>query len=188
MNFAILGRHGAGKGTHAKRIAAECGIAHLSTGDIFREEIGSRSELGSLIEPLLGCGQLVPDELTVALIAERIAAARTGFVLDGFPRTLAQAEALDILLSNVRRRLDAVLFLDLGDGIALERILRRARDEERPDDMPDVSAQRLALYHEQTVPVIDRYRRLGRLVEIDADQTIAAIHNEIKAKLDSLEP
>ncbi len=183
MNLAILGPQGAGKGTQAKRLAAERGIAHLATGDIFREEIAARTELGCLLEPLLAEGRLVPDELTVELIAVRIAGARSGFVLDGFPRTLAQAEALDALLASIGRPLMAAIYLHLAYEVALSRIAGRSATEARADDTPEVGARRLAVFREQTLPVVEHYRSLGVLVEIHADRTISDVNEEIAAAL-----
>jgi adenylate kinase len=124
MNLLVLGPQGSGKGTQATRIAAAHGIPHVSTGDMFRAAISDGSELGRQVEPILASGELVPDDLTVALIRERLSEpdAVHGFVLDGFPRNLAQAEALDAMLAEIGRALDAVLFFDLSDEIATERI------------------------------------------------------------------
>ena len=115
MNLLVLGPQGAGKGTQAKRIAADYAIPHVSTGDMFRDAIASRSELGLQVEPILASGSLVPDEITIALIRDRLAApdALPGFVLDGFPRNAAQADELDAMLAVIGRRLDAILFFDL---------------------------------------------------------------------------
>ena len=143
VNLLVLGPQGAGKGTQAKRIAADYAIPHVSTGDMFRAAIAARSELGLQVEPILASGALVPDEITIALIRERLAEpdARGGFVLDGFPRNAAQADALDEMLAGIGRRLDAILFFDLPDDVATERMLARAEIESRPDDTPEVIAQ-----------------------------------------------
>ncbi len=189
MNLLVLGPQGSGKGTQAKRISAAHGIPHVSTGDMFREAVTAGTELGRQVEPILASGDLVPDDLTVALIRERLSErdARDGFVLDGFPRNLAQAEALDGMLAEIGRRLDAVLFFDLSDELAVERIRGRALDEGRDDDSPDAIARRLAIYHEQTEPVVERYRATGKLVPLHAARSIEEVSTEIEAALDLLE-
>jgi adenylate kinase len=189
MNLLVLGPQGSGKGTQAKLISADRGVPHVSTGDMFRAAIASGSDLGRQVEPILARGDLVPDELTVALIRERLLQpdARAGFVLDGFPRNLAQAEALDEMLAGIGRSLDAVLFFDLSDELALERILGRARDEGREDDTTEVVARRLAIYHEQTESVVELYRARGTLVPLHADRSIEEVAAEIASALDLLE-
>ena len=189
MNLLVLGPQGSGKGTQAKRISAAHALPHVSTGDMFRAAIASGTELGRRVEPILASGDLVPDELTVALIRERLSEedARDGFVLDGFPRNLTQAEALDGMLAEIGRGLDAVLFFDLSDELAVERIRGRALDEGRDDDSPDAIARRLAIYHEQTEPVVERYRATGKLVPLHAARSIEEVSTEIEAALDLLE-
>ena len=189
MNLLVLGPQGSGKGTQATRVSAAHGIPHVSTGDMFRAAVAAGTELGRRVEPILVSGDLVPDDLTVALIRERLSErdARDGFVLDGFPRNLAQAEALDGMLAEIGRGLDAVLFFDLSDELAVERILGRALDEGRDDDSPDAIARRLAIYHEQTEPVVERYRATGKLVPLHAARTIEEVSTEIEAALDLLE-
>jgi adenylate kinase len=185
VNLLVLGPQGSGKGTQAKRIATEHGIPHVSTGDMFRAAIADATELGRRVEPILSSGELVPDELTVALIRERFSQpdAASGFVLDGFPRNLTQAEALDAMLADIGRELDAVLFFDLADDVATERMLGRALEEGREDDTPEVIARRLAIYHEQTEPVVERYRATGKLVPLHAGRTIGEVAAEIEAAL-----
>ncbi len=189
MNLLVLGPQGSGKGTQAKRISAAHGIPHVSTGDMFRGAVTAGTELGRRVEPILASGDLVPDDLTVALIRERLSEqdARDGFVLDGFPRNLAQAEALDAMLAEIGRGLDAVLFFDLSDELAVERIRGRALDEGREDDSPDAIARRLAIYHEQTELVVERYRATGKLVPLHAARSIEEVSTEIEAALDLLE-
>jgi adenylate kinase len=186
VNVLLLGPQGAGKGTQAKRISAEYGIPHIATGDMFREAIASGSPLGRQVEPILASGQLVPDELTIALIRERLLQgdAREGFVLDGFPRNLAQAEALDDLLREIDRPLSIVLELLLSDEVARERLLRRAQDEGRPDDTPEVIDERLRIYHEQTEPLSAHYLATGKLVGIHADRPVDEVWAEIQEALE----
>ncbi len=185
MNLLILGPQGAGKGTQAKRIAADYAIPHISTGDMFREAIAAGSELGRTVEPMLASGALVPDEITVALIQERLGNpdALDGFILDGFPRNEAQAVALDDMLARIGRGLDAILFFDLPDDVATERMLRRAEEESRPDDTPEVIAKRLETYHAETEPIVEHYRVTGRLVPVRAERAIDEVYAEIQDAL-----
>jgi len=189
VNLLVLGPQGSGKGTQASRLADERGIPHVSTGEMFRAAIAADTELGRLVEPLLTSGELVPDALTVALIRERLAEpdAAGGFVLDGFPRNLTQAEALDSMLAEIGRDLDLVLFFDLDYGISIERLHHRAVEEGREDDTPDAIARRLELYNEQTLPLVELYRATGRLVPIHAERTIDEVATEIAEALDLLE-
>jgi adenylate kinase len=186
VNLLLLGPQGSGKGTQAKLVAADHGVPHVSTGDMFRASIAAGSELGRRVEPILAAGELVPDELTIELIRERLAEpdAAEGFVLDGFPRNLAQARALDEMLAEIGRELDAILFFDLPDGVAKERMLRRAEEEGRTDDTPETIARRLEIYHEQTVPVVEHYRASGKLVPLHADREVGQVHAEIQRALE----
>ncbi len=189
MNLLVLGPQGSGKGTQASRLAEEREIPHVSTGDMFRAAIAAGTPLGRRVEPILASGELVPDELTVALIRERLSEpdATRGFVLDGFPRNLAQAEALDAMLTEIDRELDLVLFFDLDHVTSTERLRKRAVIEGRDDDTPDAIARRLELYHEQTAPLVELYRKSGRLVPIRAERTIDEVANEIAEALDLLD-
>jgi adenylate kinase len=189
VNLLVIGPQGSGKGTQAARLSDAHGIPHVSTGEMFRAAIAAGTELGRRVEPILAAGQLVPDDLTVDLIRERLAEpdAERGFVLDGFPRTLAQAEALDAMLVDIERVLDAVLFFDLADDVAVERLRMRAEDEGREDDTPDAIARRLAIYHEQTEPVVERYRATGKLVPLHADRSIEQVADEIAQALELLD-
>jgi adenylate kinase len=186
VNLLVLGPQGSGKGTQAKRLAEERGIPHVSTGDMFRAAIAAETELGRRVAPILASGVLVPDELTVALIRELLGehVAAFGFILDGFPRNLAQTEALEAMLAEIGRSLDAVLFFDLTDELALERLLGRARDEGRDDDTPEVITRRLEIYHEQTEPVVELYRAMGKLVPLHAERSIGEVAGEIDAALE----
>jgi adenylate kinase len=189
MNLLVLGPQGAGKGTQAKRIASDYDIPHISTGDMFREAIAAGTPLGQRVEPILARGDLVPDDLTVAMIRDRLGEddARDGFVLDGFPRNLAQAEALDAMLAEIDRGLDAILFFDLPDDVGVERMLKRARDENRPDDTPEVIRRRLQIYHDETEPVVEHYRATGKLVPLHAGRSIEEVYREIQQALGRLE-
>jgi adenylate kinase len=189
LNLLVLGPQGAGKGTQAKRIGAGYGIPHVSTGDMFRAAIARRTDLGVKVEPILASGKLVPDDITVAMIRERLGEpdALNGFVLDGFPRNLTQAGALDSMLSQIGRSLDAILFLDLPDDVATERMLKRAADESRPDDTPEVIARRLGIYHAETEPIVEHYRATGKLVPLHAERSIEAVYEEIQQALQRFE-
>ena len=186
MNLLVLGPQGAGKGTQAQRIAAEFGIPHISTGDMFRAAIAGETPLGRQVKPILDRGELVPDVLTIELIENRLAAsdASDGFVLDGFPRNLDQANALDDLLERLGRGLDAALFFDLPDDVAVGRLLLRAELENRSDDTPEVIDRRLRTYHAETEPVVEHYRMTGRLVPVDAGREITEVWAETQAALE----
>lgn len=188
MNILLLGPQGSGKGTQARRISAEYGIPHVATGDMLREAIAAGTALGRKVKPILACGDLVPDEDMISLIRERLSRDDTaeGFVLDGFPRTMAQAEALDAVLREIGRELTIVFELQLPEGVCIERLLRRARLEGRVDDTPEVVGRRLELYHRETEPLIEHYRATGKLVGIHADRPIPEVFAEIQEALDHL--
>ena len=186
MNILLLGPQGAGKGTQAKRIAAEYGIPHVATGDILREAMRGRTDLGIQVQPIYDRGDLVPDDLMIGLIRERLAApdAADGFILDGFPRTMPQADALDAMLAEIDRDLDIVFELPLDDDRAIERLRRRAVEEGRADDTDEAIATRLANYHAQTEPLVGHYRLQGHLVGIHADRAINEVFAEIQDALE----
>jgi len=186
VNVLLLGPQGSGKGTQAKRIAAEYGVPHIATGDMFRAAIAAESPLGREVEPILASGALVPDELTIALIRERLSQEDTsaGFVLDGFPRNAAQADVLDTLLGELGRPLDVVLELQVSDELCLERLLARAGAEGRADDSPEVIARRLAIYHEETAPLVAYYLPTGNVVGIHGEGAIDGVWAEIQAALE----
>jgi adenylate kinase len=188
VNLLLLGPQGAGKGTQAKRIAAEYGIPQVSTGDMFREAIAAGSELGWRVQPILESGALVPDELTIALIRDRLGQddAAKGFVLDGFPRNMAQAEALDAMLGEIGRSLDVVLELQLDDDTCFQRLLRRAKEEGRTDDTPEVIRRRLDVYHRETEPLVEYYRAQGNLVPIHAERSVDEVFAEIVEALEQI--
>jgi adenylate kinase len=191
VRILILGPQGSGKGTQAKRIAAAYDIPHVATGDILRTAIAQGTELGQRVAPIMEAGDLVPDHLMIELIRERLAD-EDGFVLDGFPRTVPQAEALDAMLDEIGKPLDAVLLLDVSDDVALERLLGRRADEGRNDDAPDVIRNRLRNYHALTEPAVDRYRKRGTLVAVDGEQTVeevsAAIEDELSRAVGAPRP
>ena len=186
MRILFLGPQGAGKGTQAKRIESEYGLPHIATGDILRKAIADGTELGRLAKPIYEAGKLVPDDLIIGVIRDRLAEADAddGFVLDGFPRNLPQTEALDDMLLEIDRPLDVVLELRVPREVAVERMLRRAAEEDRSDDTPEAIAERLALYDEVTLPVIDHYAPTGKLVVIHGNKPIDAVWAEIQDALE----
>jgi adenylate kinase len=183
MRILILGPQGSGKGTQARRIAALHDVPHVATGDILRAAIAEGSELGQRVEPILERGDLVPDDLMVELIRERLVDEQ-GFVLDGFPRTVPQAEALDAMLEEIGKPLDVVLLLQVSDDVALQRLLERGAEEGRLDDAPDVILNRLRLYHGLTEPVVDRYRSDGMLQAVDGEQTVDEVFVAVEDALE----
>jgi adenylate kinase len=190
VNLLVLGPQGAGKGTQAKRISLEHGIPHVSTGDMFRAEQEAGTEFGRRVGEIMATGQLVPDELTIAMIEERLGRddAREGFVLDGFPRNLAQAEALDSMLGGIGRGLDAILFFDVPDEVGMERALKRAEIENRLDDTREVIAKRLEIYHSETEPIIEHYRSTGKLIPLHGERSIDEVGAEVSVALDRVAP
>ena len=188
MNILLLGPQGSGKGTQAKRIAAEYGLAHIATGDMLRAAIAAGTPLGIRVKPIYDAGELVPDELMIELIRERLADddAQEGFILDGFPRTMIQADALDVMLKDIGRELTVVFELQIPDEICIERLLKRAAEEGRVDDTPEVIRKRLQRYHEETEPVIEHYRTTGNLVGIHADRSINEVFAEIQRALEQV--
>ncbi len=190
LNIVILGPPGAGKGTQGKLVARDAGIPHINTGDIFRAECAAGTELGQKVNSIIDAGDLVPDELTTEIVRARLAQEDTarGFVLDGFPRTLAQAEALDRVLADIDRgELSVVLDFELPDELAGERLLGRASVEGRSDDAPDKVQHRLDVYHRQTEPLVEYYRARDLLVPIHADKSIGDVSAEVQQVLSATE-
>ena len=185
MRILILGPQGSGKGTQAQRIAAAYGVPHIATGDMFRAAVTARSELGAQVGPILERGDLVPDDLTIQLLRERLAE-EDGFVLDGFPRTVPQAEALDAMLEEIGKPLDAVILLQVSDDVATERLRERAAKEGRADDSPEAIANRLRQYHELTELVVDRYQQAGIEVIVDGEQAMDAVFAAIQDALEGV--
>src|SRR5476649_891487 len=190
MRLILLGPPGAGKGTQALRLVAKHGIVQLSTGDMLRAAVAAGSAVGLRAKSIMDRGELVPDEVVVAIVADRIDQpdARRGFVLDGFPRTVPQAQALDRLLAERGLKLDGVIELKVDEGILLKRIETRvaemtARGEKlRADDNPEVLKGRLAAYRAQTAPLADYYAGLGQLRSVDGMapiDTVTAAMNRI---------
>jgi len=182
LDLLLLGVQGSGKGTQAKRLAAEYGLEHLSTGDMLRQAIAEQTDLGRRVKPILEAGDLVPDDLMIELIRKSLEApeAANGFILDGFPRTMAQADALDSMLAEVDRPLSVVLELQVPDEVAIQRLRKRAAEEGRSDDTPEAIANRIDLYHRETKPLVSHYRLAGNLVGIHGDRSENEVFSEIQ--------
>jgi adenylate kinase len=190
LNIVILGPPGAGKGTQGKLIARDAGIPHVNTGDIFRAECAAGTEVGNKVKSIIDAGDLVPDELTSEIVRARLEQDDTsrGFVLDGFPRTLAQAEALErALAQSDRGDLSVVLDFQVPDEMAVERLLGRASVEGRSDDAPDKVQHRLDVYHQQTEPLVEYYRARDLLVPIHAHASVDEVFSEVQQVLSATE-
>jgi adenylate kinase len=187
-NILLLGPQGAGKGTQGRLIASEYAIPHVATGDMLRAAMADGSELGQQVRPIYDSGRLVPDNLMIALIRERLSGedAREGFVLDGFPRTMAQADALEETLREIGRDLDVVFEFQIADEVGRERMLKRAAEEGRTDDTPEAIDERLRLYHEETKPLIEYYRTRGNLVGVHGDRPVNQVFSEIQQTLEQV--
>jgi adenylate kinase len=185
LGIVMLGAPGAGKGTQAVRIAEAHGIPHISTGEMLRSAIAAGSELGLKVKEIVESGALVPDELVVEVTRERLSQpdAQSGFVLDGFPRTIGQAEALDTLLAELDRPLEIVLELELEEETAVERMLGRAAEKGRADDTPEVIKNRFEVYRRQTEPLSNYYRSTGILVAVDSSPGMDEVFTEIERVL-----
>jgi adenylate kinase len=187
----VLGPQGSGKGTQAKKIAATYGIPHIATGDMIREMMDRPTELGAELREVYDRGDLVSDDLMIRLIRDRLDRGDTlpGFVLDGFPRTMVQAEALDDLMSELGRPIDIVFEFQVPDRQQLfDRLLKRAREENRSDDTPEAMQRRLEVYDTETAPLVEYYRSTrGNVVGIHADRSIEDVFHEIQQALSSVE-
>lgn len=209
MYIVMLGPPGAGKGTQAKRIAQELDLVHVSTGDLFRENLKNETELGKLAQQYMDKGELVPDDVTIRMVEERLSRpdCEKGAVLDGFPRTTDQAEALDDLLEKFGGSVELVPFIKVPDEVLVERLSGRwmspsgrvyhekynpptvkwiddidgSQLYQREDDKPETVRHRIDVYNEQTAPLIAYYREKGILVEIDGTQSIEDVFADIMA-------
>lgn len=181
----MVGPPGAGKGTQAKVIAEKMGIPTISTGSIFRTHISQQTELGKLAASYIDNGDLVPDEVTDALVASRLSEpdVANGFILDGYPRNLHQVDALDETLAKLGVKLDGVVELNIPDEDIVGRLLHRAEIENRVDDTEDVIRHRIAVYHSETAPLIDVYARRGTLIKVDGTGTIEEVLEKLLQSL-----
>ncbi|HEY9288191.1 MAG TPA: adenylate kinase [Candidatus Dormibacteraeota bacterium] len=186
-DLVLLGPPGSGKGTQAERLSAGYGIPHIATGDIFRALVQADTPLGAQVRGYLDRGELVPDSVVIDLIRQSLGRpdAQQGFVLDGFPRTVPQAQALDALLAELGRPLDAVLYLEADRQTLINRLAHRAQLEDRSDDRPDVIPHRIDVFLEQTAPLIDYYRRQEKLKLIDGTQAPEQVSASIREVIDS---
>ncbi len=186
MNLILFGPPAAGKGTQAKRLVEQRGMVQLSTGDMLRAAIASGSPLGVECQAIMARGDLVSDEIVIALIEDRLpeAEAAGGAIFDGFPRTVAQAEALDAMLEKRGARIDGVVRLKVDDAALLERITRRYADQGRADDNPETFKVRLDAYNRNTAPLLPYYENQGKLTEVDGMGSIDAVAQAIDAALD----
>lgn len=188
MNIILFGPPAAGKGTQAKRLVTGRGMVQLSTGDMLRAARSSGSLLGQRVAGIMDRGELVSDEIVIALIEEALPSAEAagGAIFDGFPRTVAQAEALDDMLSRRNARIDLVLRLKVDDSALLGRVAKRFAEEGRADDNPESFKVRLAAYNAQTAPVLPYYLAQGKLVELDGMSDIEQVAREIDEALDGV--
>lgn len=185
MRLIILGPPGAGKGTQAEGLCERHGIPHISTGDIFRENIKNQTDLGRQVKSILDAGGYVTDEITNAIVADRLSQddASEGFLLDGYPRTLNQVAALDELLSSRSTSIDAVLELVVDEEELIQRLLKRAETSGRADDSEEVIRDRQAIYVRETAPLAETYRAHGVLVDVDGLGDIEEVADRIEAAL-----
>ena len=206
MNIVLLGAPGAGKGTVAQQLVAEFGVAHISTGDLLRAAVNGGSELGVQAKKYMDAGELVPDQLVIDLVKERLAAddAQKGFILDGFPRNTAQAVTLDSELGSMARSLDCALLVDVEAKVIIDRLSSRRTCRacghtgtasmevcptcggemyQRDDDKPETIENRLNVYEKNTAPLVEYYRGQGLLKTIDGDQSMEAVYASAKEAL-----
>jgi adenylate kinase len=187
VNLVLFGPPAAGKGTQAKRLVSERGLVQLSTGDMLRAAIAAETELGKRVKAIMDAGDLVSDDIVIALIEEQLPAAEKvgGAIFDGFPRTLAQAQALDLMLKGRGARIDRVVRLKVDDAMLLERIAKRFAEAGRADDNPESFKVRLAAYNNQTAPLLPYYESQGKLIEVDGMGDIGSVAAEIDAALET---
>jgi adenylate kinase len=188
MRLILLGPPGAGKGTQAQRLVERHEIVQLSTGDMLRAAVAAGTEIGLKAKAIMDSGELVPDEVVVGIVSDRIEKtdAQNGFILDGFPRTVGQAEALEKMLQEKGLKLDAVVEIKVDEGILLSRIEKRAGETPggpRADDNAEALKKRLAVYREQTAPLVDYFRSKGLLRTVDGMKSIEEVSRSIDAAL-----
>ena len=191
MILILLGAPGAGKGTQSARLVAERGLTQLSTGDMLRDALARGTELGKQAKAIMDAGKLVADDIILAMIRERLTASTggNGVILDGFPRTIAQAEGLDKMLEEMGLHIDHVIEIGVDENVLADRIMTRAKesDETRDDDSVEVLQKRLKVYHESTAPIIPYYQSRGKLSVVDGMQSIDAVAQAIDTILETTE-
>jgi adenylate kinase len=185
MRLVLLGAPGSGKGTQAEVLKAELGVPHISTGDLLRAAVKAGSPLGLKAKAVMEAGQLVSDDIVLAMLEERLAKpdAAAGFILDGYPRNVAQCEALEALLQRIGQPLEIALKLDVPSELIVERIAGRAAAQGRKDDTPETVRERLRVYAEQTEPVAGHFAQIGKLKIVDGVGELAEVSRRIIAAL-----
>ena len=185
MRIVFFGPNGSGKGTQAALLKAELGVPHISTGDMLRAAVRAATPLGLQAKAIMAAGKLVPDAMVLGILEQRLALldARVGFILDGYPRNLAQCDALEELLTRLRQPLDVAIELHVPDTAILARCELRFKAEHRPDDDPDIVRKRLEVYRQQTAPVAQHFADLGKLVTVDGVGEVATVFQRIMAVL-----
>ncbi len=187
-NIVLFGPPGAGKGTQSEKLIQHYGLTHLSTGDLFRKHLGEGTELGLLAKKYMNEGHLVPDEVVIKMVEEKISETKDskGFIFDGFPRTTAQAEALDEMLSHHNLEISGMIALDVPQDVLRERIKERGKTSNRADDQDnDKITTRIQVYMKETLPVATYYEKQGKLTKINGVGEINEIFNEITSVIDS---
>jgi adenylate kinase len=181
----FLGAPGAGKGTQAQLLAESAGIPHISTGDILRAQVKEQTDLGLKAKSYMDKGELLPDALILDMIRDRLSQpdAGSGWILDGFPRNVSQAQFLDRLLAEIGQTYDLAIDLNVPQERLVERLLNRATVQNRPDDTEDVIRRRLVVYVEQTAPLTEYYQQKGILRSVDGDRDLAVVTSDLKALL-----
>ena len=188
LNIIIFGAPGSGKGTQSEKLTERYNLTHISTGEVLRDKIERQTELGILADTYMSKGQLVPDNLVIDMLREFIAnsSESKGYILDGFPRTLPQGEAMDKILEEQNESINVVLWLDVDDDELIARLLKRGKDSGRDDDTFDTIKSRLEVYYRKTEPLKDFYSKQGKLVQIDGTGTVDEIFSRIEEVVDNL--
>lgn len=189
INLILFGPPGSGKGTQAAHLVDHYGLTHISTGDLFRYEMGNNTPLGLKAKEYMALGQLVPDEVTIGMLRNKVESVgdTRGFIFDGFPRTVAQAEALDTLLAEMGEEITGLVALDVHEDEIVQRILLRGKTSGRPDDNDEsIIRKRLEVYQSETTPVSDHYRRTGKSHIVQGIGSIDEIFQRLTGVIDSL--